>query len=109
MPVSFYAILIAVVPLVFFLGRFLMRRKRNFPAGLFAEALKNENNGEYGKAVLAYEIALKEMNKTRFHAELKLKITGKLKVLHTIIEYENRSNTTPPSPPPKEIKLTHDV
>jgi hypothetical protein len=65
-------------------------RKKNIPAELFLEALRNENSGNFEEAVVTYENALNEVNKTRFHGgSLKTRITEKLKVLRTIIDYEN--------------------
>jgi hypothetical protein len=64
-------------------------RKKNIPVGLFVEALRNENNGHFEEAVINYETALNEAKKIRFNNTLKGKITGKLKLLHTIIEYNN--------------------
>jgi tetratricopeptide (TPR) repeat protein len=63
--------------------------KKNISVDLFNEALRNENNGQYEKAVANYESALNEVNKTRFHKTFKNKIIEKLKVLHTLIEYNN--------------------
>lgn len=59
------------------------------PVKLFAEALRKENNGQLEDAITTYENALNEVKKGRFHKSLKNKITEKLKVLHTKIEYRN--------------------
>jgi hypothetical protein len=64
-------------------------RKRNIPYGLFLDALKNENSGHLEEAVTTYENALKEAEKVSFHSDLKNRITGKIKLLHTIIDYQN--------------------
>jgi hypothetical protein len=63
--------------------------KKNISIDLFNEALRNENNGLYEEAVANYENALNELNKTRFQSTFRNKIIEKLKVLHTLIDYNN--------------------
>jgi len=71
--------------------RRLNPRRKNRPSELFAEALRKENNGNFVVAKMTYETALNEINKTGFHGgSLKTKIIEKLKVLETVIEYENK-------------------
>ena len=55
---------------------------------LFMDATKAENRGDYQEAVIAYENALCEVNKSRFHGHLKIKIMEKLKLLQTVRTYE---------------------
>ena len=62
-------------------------KKKDLPVELFVEGLKNENDGHFDEAIINYENALSEVQKNRFHRELKNRIIQKLKVLHTIIEY----------------------
>ena len=76
--------LLLVAPFV----RFFILKKKNIPVRLFAQALKNENNGHLEEAVITYECALVEVKKIRFHTELKKKIIEKLKVLNMMIEYD---------------------
>jgi len=65
---------------------------KNLPADLFTEALRDENSGEFEKALTQYQSALDALTKSRFqNAGLKKKIEEKLKVLHTVIEYNNNS------------------
>ena len=59
------------------------------PVKLFAEALRKENNRQLEDAITTYENALNEVKKVRYHNSLKNKITEKLKVLHTNIDYRN--------------------
>ena len=67
-----------------------MVRKKSIPVNLYTEALRNENSGHFEDALVSYENALKEVEKEKFmQGSLKKKIVGKLKVLHTIIEYNN--------------------
>jgi CHASE3 domain sensor protein len=75
-----------LVSLVRFL--ILKKKKKNMPVRLFSLALKNENNGRLEEAVNTYESALVEVKKIRFHNDLQKKITEKLKVLNTMIEYD---------------------
>jgi len=75
-----------LVLILFFIRSFILR-KESFPVELFNEALRNENSGNFEAAVITYESALSEANKTMFLAGLRYKIIGKLKVLHTILDY----------------------
>lgn len=67
-------------------------RKKTVPTVLLSTALKNENNGYYEEALTNYETALTQFKKTRchtrYHKDLKNKITDKIKVLHTVIQYQ---------------------
>jgi hypothetical protein len=67
--------------------RFAILKKKNISVRLFSLALKNENNWHLEEAVTTYECALVEVKKIRFHRGLQKKITEKLKVLNTMIEY----------------------
>jgi len=67
-----------------------MLRKKNVPDELFAEALKNENSGDFEVALVTYERALGEAKKIGFQGHrIKNKIMEKLKVLHMVINYKN--------------------
>lgn len=67
----------------------ILAKKKSLPVRLFIEAQKNENDGLFEEAILAYGSALEEARKIRFHGSLKNKIIEKLKVLQTTIEYKN--------------------
>jgi hypothetical protein len=67
----------------------LILRRKNIPVELFVKALQNENSGDFEQALLAYESALSEVKKIRFHGYFKNKIIGKIKLLHTLIEYKS--------------------
>jgi hypothetical protein len=83
-------ILILILSALIVVSRLIFLRKRNIPVELFTEALRNENSGQFEAAVINYENALNEEKKSRFHSNnLKHKITEKLKILHTTIEYNN--------------------
>lgn len=95
MPFYSYIFLIIVLLIVTLLIRALILWKRNIPIELFAEALQNENSGHFEEALITYETALNEVKKIRFsNISLKNKITEKLKVLHTLIEYKNNLHFT---------------
>ncbi|HEU4860449.1 MAG TPA: hypothetical protein VFT15_11450 [Chitinophagaceae bacterium] len=66
----------------------LFLKKKNLPVELFVEGVKYENNGHFDEAIINYQNALAEMERNRFHNNLKNKIIQKLKVLNTILEYQ---------------------
>ena len=90
----YYIFLAICLLIVSFFVRTLILKKKNKPVRLFAHALKNENSGHFEEAVITYEYALAEVKKIRFHRDLKRKIIQKLKVLHTIIEYNKNCHFT---------------
>jgi hypothetical protein len=57
--------------------------------GLYVKALRDENDGHFEEAIAAYETALVQCRKIRFQGVFRNKIIGKVKLLHTIIEYNN--------------------
>jgi hypothetical protein len=89
MPFYYYIFLVIVLSIVFLIIRSLAFRRKNIPVQLFVKALHNENNGNFEEALAAYESALNEVKKIRFHSSLKHKITDKIKLLHTLIEHKN--------------------
>lgn len=86
-----YGLFLALLCAVLFIVRRLTRKRRNTPDTLLAEALRYENNGVYDKAVISYKAALEKIKKIRSQRMLQSKISEKLKVLHTLIEYESRT------------------
>ena len=89
MPFYYYFFLFIVLSVIFLVIRTIVLRKKNLSVELFAKALKNENSGHYEEAVITYKIALNEVKKTRFHNSLENKIIEKIKLLHTLIDYNN--------------------
>ena len=86
----YYIYLLIALTGLFLLIKFLVARKKNIPVEFYFAALKNENNGFYEEAVINYEKALTEAKKkSRYHQLLKIKIIEKIKVLHTVIDYQN--------------------
>ena len=84
-----YFLISRIAIVIFFLIRAFVLRRNNISVELFLNALRTENNGQFEDAVTTYEKALNEVNKMKFHGRLKNKIVEKIKVLHTIIEYNN--------------------
>jgi hypothetical protein len=89
MPFYLYFVFFIGLSIIIIAFSFLVSPKKNLSVDLFNEALRNENNGLYEEALANYESALNEVNKTRFHSTFRNKIIEKLKVLHTLIEYNN--------------------
>ena len=90
MPLYYYLFLFILLTIFIFLIRSFILRRKNIPFLLYAEALKDENCGRFLAAALIYRKALGEVKKIRFHKNLETKIIEKLKVLHTVIEYEKK-------------------
>ena len=89
MAIYYYILSPIMLILLFLMLRSYFMRKKNIQGQLFAEALRNENSGQYEQAVVSYTHALQEVKKGRFrNSDLKNKILEKLKVLHTAIEYQ---------------------
>lgn len=89
MPLYYYFIIFIGLLFIILPFRSLLSPKKNISVDLFNEGLRNENNGLYEEAVINYENALMEVKKTRFHSTFKNKIIEKLKILHSLIEYNN--------------------
>ena len=93
----YYYLFMAIAALIFILlARYLILKKKNVSVRLFAEALKNENRGQFEEAVITYQTALDEVKKIRFHSTLEHKIVNKLKVLNTVIAYTHNARFTRP-------------
>ncbi len=76
--------------IVIFIGYGFLIHKKNKPEEFFSEALRNENSGYFEEAINNYQSALDEEMKSRFQNNgLKNKITEKIKILHTNIDYKN--------------------
>ena len=89
MTVYYIILLVIVLSIAFLLIRSWFLPRKNIPVELFVKALENENSGNFEQALIAYEGALNEVNKIRFHRNFKHKIIEKIKLLHTLIEYKN--------------------
>ena len=74
--------------------RSLFLSKKSLPVKLFSEGLRNENSGDFEKAIMNYQSALAHVNKSRFHdTDLKVKIIEKIKVLNSVTNFENGSRS----------------
>ena len=89
MPFYYYFIFFIGLSIIILVLLFLVSPKKDISVDLFNEALRNENNGLYEEAIANYESALSEVNKTRLHNTFKKKIIEKLKVLHSLINYNS--------------------
>lgn len=88
--ITVFSVIIMLPLIIIFLFRRVAPQKKNVPDELFAEALRNENSGQFESAIITYERALDEVKKNRFQGNgLRSKIIEKLKILHTVIEYKN--------------------
>ena len=87
----YYIFFFLVLSTVLLLIRYFTSRKKNIPVQLYFAALKDENSGNFEEAIITYENALVEVKKIKFNNTLKIKIVEKLKLLHTVIDYNNNS------------------
>jgi hypothetical protein len=63
------------------------------PERMFNEALQYENDGFFKKAELIYRSAMEEVKRKKLQSsKLKDKISMKIKLLHTVIEYNSSGN-----------------
>jgi hypothetical protein len=86
---GYYHLLIIIPAIaVFLFMRYLFSKNKSHVVSLFKSGLKEENTGRFEAAIRQYELALAEAEKKRFNRSLKLLISEKLKLLHTITEYE---------------------
>jgi hypothetical protein len=93
---SYYSLLLMIpAAILFLLGRYLVGKNKGQAVSLFKAALKEENTGRFEAAIKQYELALQEAEKKGFDKSLKLLINEKLKVLHTITEYEKEMYVHP--------------
>jgi hypothetical protein len=93
---SYYSLLLVIPATILFLfTRHLVGKKKDNAVSLFKAALKEENTGRFEAAIIQYELALQEAEKKGFDKSLRLLINEKLKVLHTITEYEKEMSIHP--------------
>ena len=70
---------------------YFRKRKKSNSVKLFKEGLKDENSGEFAAAIKQYENAINEAQKNGLNDQLRSLIIEKMKVLHTIVEYEKET------------------
>lgn len=83
-----------IAAIVILIASSIILKRKSLPVRLFIEAQKNENDGHFEEAIVSYESALNEAKKIRFHGSLKNRISDKLKVLNTAIDYRNNIRFT---------------
>lgn len=88
MPNYYLLITVLLFAATAYLTWYLLRRTKSNSEKIFKAALQDENSGEFAAAILQYETALNEAEKNGFDEQLRSRIIEKLKVLHTITEYE---------------------
>jgi hypothetical protein len=94
--VSYYSLFLVIPAAILFLFvRHFMGKNKDNAVSLFKAALKEENTGRFEAAIKQYELALQEAEKKGFDKSLRLLINEKLKVLHTITEYEKEMYAHP--------------
>ena len=82
MSILIYFIFAAVFLVAAAITGYSLYTRKSIPVSLFRDALRNENCGNFEAAILGYENALTEINKSRFPSgKLIQKINGKLKVV----------------------------
>ena len=84
----YVSVFIGVLILAFLIA-LLFRRKKYTYTSLYAEGVKNENDGFFEAALENYNNALVEVGKYKFHEKMKEQIIEKMKVLKSAIEYES--------------------
>jgi len=85
---SFYLFLFIILIFISIVIIIIYQFKKNSHSELFSQGLYNENEGHYNLAVKNYEDALTELRKLKVNKELDEKITQKIKILQSTIEYE---------------------
>lgn len=91
---SYYSLLLILpASIVVLIIRYIVEKHKHRVVALFKTALKEENTGRFEAAIKQYELALQEAEKNGFSRSLQLLINEKLKVLHTINEYEKEMST----------------
>jgi hypothetical protein len=88
MQAYYFLYLLIFLGVLFLLVRHFLLRRTSLSTQLFVKGIRAENSGLYDEAATSYENALRTMKKNWFHRSFKIKITEKLKVLHTINTYK---------------------
>lgn len=87
--IGFVSLITGFLLLVFII-RLLFKKRKSVPVEWFTAALRLENEGDFATAILRYETALAEENKSKFpNTKLLDMINDKLKVLRTVVSYQD--------------------
>ncbi|HLI92769.1 MAG TPA: hypothetical protein VKU83_04145 [Puia sp.] len=87
-----FFLFISTLVMIFFIAvltRAFNQWKNPISIGLYVKGLRAENDGHFEEAITAYETALAQCKKLRFQQVFKNKIIGKVKLLHTLVDYDN--------------------
>jgi hypothetical protein len=86
MPIYYYLLLCTILLALGFLIHAIFIAKANIPIKLFLQGIKRENEGHLEEAALIYFSAYKEFKKIRSHSKLTHAITGKLRLLSSVMD-----------------------
>jgi len=84
-----FVYILSVVMIIAAVTYFLSHRKNSY-SQLYAEAIRNENNGNYKTAINNYKSVMVEILNQPTRRILKGKVAEKIKTLESILEYESR-------------------
>jgi len=84
--------LIVIISIVILVANY----KKNSHTELYREGVRNENDGRYVEALQNYEDALSEIRKLKLDNEFGAKISGRIKILRTFMDYENSFHANQP-------------
>ncbi len=99
-----YLFLFLVLIIVSSIIAFIAYYKKNAHTELYREGLRNENDGQFAKALQNYEDALSEIRKLKLDNKFGIRISGRIKILRTYIEYEKNFHPSKPMPRATALK-----
>lgn len=91
-----YFFLFISLAVLIFIVIFIANYKKNSHTELYREGVRNENDGRYIQALQNYEDALNEIRKLNLDNKFGAKISGRIKILRTFIDYENSFHANKP-------------
>jgi hypothetical protein len=91
MPLYIYLIFITLGIILLYCIRFLVSYQSNIPTAFFIAAIKEENNGRYEEALVNYQSALDELERSHDFGSMKYRVIEKKKLMYTIIAYKKNS------------------
>ena len=94
MPRALYILLFITFVITAVVVYIILFAKKNSHTELYSEGLHNENDGHYDLALHNYENALSEIKNLRRDKKFYDKITQKIKILQTTIDYEKNFRLT---------------
>jgi len=86
-----YLLLIVALVIIIIVVLLFARYKKNSHTELYKEGVRNENDGQYTLALQNYEDALSEIRKLKVDNKFGDKILERIKMLRTLIDYENQT------------------